>query len=74
MGSKPDGVELMTMILTRKRDEFAVLAADRLIATSLGPCGEVNKLVLHARLPLAFAVGGLMKFYLASRSRYALTR
>jgi hypothetical protein len=61
----------MTMILCRKRDDFVVLAADRLIGTPLGPCGERNKLVLHPRLPLAFAVGGMMRFYLASRSSYA---
>lgn len=60
------------MILSTKRDDFLVLSADRLIATHQGPCGEVNKLVLHPRLPLAFAVGGMMRFYLASRSRYAL--
>jgi hypothetical protein len=57
----------MTMILSRKRDTFAVLAADRLIATSQGPCGEVTKLVRHTKLPLAFAVGGMMKFYLAPK-------
>jgi hypothetical protein len=61
----------MTMILSTKHDDFVVLAADRLIGTPLGPCGERNKLVLHPQLPLAFAVGGMMKFYLASRSRYA---
>jgi hypothetical protein len=54
----------MTMILSRKRDPFAVLAADRLIATHQGPCGEVTKLIRHPTLPLAFAVGGMMQFYL----------
>jgi hypothetical protein len=57
----------MTMILSRKHDAFAVLAADRLIATHRGPCGEVTKLVQHPTLPLVFAVGGMMHFYLAPR-------
>jgi hypothetical protein len=61
----------MTMIFSCKRDDFVVLAADRLLGNSLGPSGERKKLVLHPRLPLAFAVGGMMKFYLASTSSYA---
>src|SRR5581483_6637452 len=57
----------MTMILSTKRDSFVVLSADRLVATHKGPCGELTKLVRHPTFPLAFAIGGMMHFYLAPR-------
>jgi hypothetical protein len=62
----------MTIILSTKRDNFAVLTADRLLGTHLGPLGEAMKLVRHPKLPLAFAVGGMMRFYLAPRYAWAM--
>jgi hypothetical protein len=50
------------MILSTKRDSFAVLAADSLIGNAEGTVSSCSKLILHPSLPLAFAVGGWMWF------------
>src|SRR5262245_8078580 len=48
----------MTIILSTKRDAFAILAADRLHGSNAGVPVYATKVHLHATLPLAFAVGG----------------
>ena len=50
----------MTIILSTKRDDFAVLVADQLIGSQTGPPVYARKVHLHPTLPLAFAVGGCM--------------
>jgi hypothetical protein len=50
----------MTIILSTKRNDFAVLVADQLIGSQT--CAPVygGKVHLHPTLPLAFAVGSCM--------------
>jgi hypothetical protein len=60
----------MTIILSTRRDSFAVLAADQLHGRAGGDALDFQpKVVLHPSLPLAFAIGGLMRF--AVRAQYA---
>jgi hypothetical protein len=60
----------MTMILSTRRDTFAMLAADQMHG-----CGKLrfnrHKIVLHSSLPLAFAVGGTMSFAAGQTLGYA---
>ncbi len=62
----------MTIILSSKRDNFAILAADRLKGSQGGPDGTCDKTYSHPTLPLAFAVGGCVWWPLASKQAPAL--
>jgi hypothetical protein len=56
----------MTIILSTKRDNLAILAADRLKGSQGGTDGTCDKTYSHPTLPLAFAVGGCLWWPLAS--------
>lgn len=62
----------MTIILSTKRADFAVVAADRLLGRGTAAPAFEPKVYLHPSLPLAFAAAGLMIFTrdLTSRSEY----
>jgi hypothetical protein len=57
----------MTIILSTKRDNFAILAADRLKGRQDGADGTCDKTYSHPTLPLAFAIGGCLWWPLASK-------
>jgi hypothetical protein len=61
----------MTIILCTNREKFAVLAADQLHGG--GQPSPRPKVVLHRKLQLAFAVGGLMYFHVGHHYEHATT-